>query len=91
MTDAGIDQLDQQAQPRALTDLEAGVWAAIAQRTDQRRASRAVMAWQSAVLVVALVSSIGLGARAATGLPAGELGVFSLHGSLTPAARLGGH
>jgi len=91
MTDTGIDQLNAQAQSRALTDLEAGVWAGIAQRINQRRASRAVMAWQSAVLVVALVSSIGLGARAATGLPAGELGVFSLHGSLTPAARLGGH
>lgn len=91
MIENGLNHLDRQAQSRPLADLEAGVWAGIAVRRNQRQASRTVVAWQSAVLAVALMSSIGLGARAATNIPVSGLGVFSPHGSLSPAERLGGH
>ena len=86
MLDDGFKRLDQLAQSRSLEGLEASVWAGIESRT-----STAVAAWQSAVLAVALVRSIGMGAHTATQLPDGTLGVFSPHGSLSPATLLGGH
>lgn len=91
MLDDGFKHLDQLAQSRSLDGLEASVWAGIDLRAQQFRISRIVVAWQSAVLAIALVSSIGLGAHAATKLPDGALGVFSPQGSLSPATLLGGH
>jgi hypothetical protein len=91
MLDDGFKRLDQLAQSRSLEGLEASVWAGIEASALQSRTSKAVAAWQSAVLAVALVSSIGMGAHTATQLPNGTLGVFSPHGSLSPATLLGGH
>jgi hypothetical protein len=91
MLDDGFKRLDQLAQSRSLEGLEASVWAGIEASALQSRTSKAVAAWQSAVLAVALVSSIGMGAHTATQLPDGTLGVFSPHGSLSPATLLGGH
>ena len=91
MLDDEIKHLDQQAQSRSLDGLEAGVWAGVDALTAQYRTSKMVTAWQSGVLALALVSSIGVGAHAAAQLPDGTLGVFSPHGSLSPATLLGGH
>ncbi len=91
MLDDGFKRLDELAQSRSLEGLEASVWAGIEASALQSRISKAVAAWQSAVLAVALVSSIGMGAHTATQLPDGTLGVFSPHGSLSPATLLGGH
>ena len=91
MLDDGFKRLDQLAQSRSLEGLEASVWAGIEASALQSRTSKAVAAWQSAVLAVALVSSIGMGAHTATQLPDSTLGVFSPHGSLSPATLLGGH
>lgn len=91
MLDDGIKRLDQQAQLRSLDNLEAGVWAGIHAQALQTQTSKMVAAWQSAVLALALVSSVGLGASMATKLPESTLGVFSPHGSLSPATLLGGH
>ena len=91
MLDDGFKRLDELAQSRSLEGLEASVWAGIEASALQSRISKAVAAWQSAVLAVALVSSIGMVAHTATQLPDGTLGVFSPHGSLSPATLLGGH
>ena len=91
MLDDGIKRLDQQAQSRSLDGLEADVWAGVDALAVQSRTSKMVTAWQSGVLALALVSSIGVGAHAAATLPDGTLGVFSPHGSLSPATLLGGH
>ena len=91
MLDDGFKRLDELAQSRSLEGLEASVWAGIEASALQSRISKAVAAWQSAVLAVALVSSIGMGAHTATQLPDGTLVVFSPHGSLSPATLLGGH
>ncbi len=91
MLDSDINRLDNFPEPHALDGLEAGVWAEIETRLREGRVSRIVMIWQTAVLALALASSIAVGARAATALPIASLGVFSLHASLAPAALLGGH
>ena len=91
MLDDGLKQLDLLTQSRPLDGLEAGVWAGIEARAHQYRISKTMAAWQSAVLALALVSSIGVGAHAATQLPDETLGVFSPRGSLSPATLLGGH
>lgn len=91
MLDDEIKRLDRQAQSRSLDSLEAGVWAGIEALSAQSRTSKMVTAWQSGVLALALVSSIGMGANAAANLTDGTLGVFSPHGSLSPATLLGGH
>jgi len=91
MLDDGIKRLDQLAQSRSLDGLEALVWAGIEASALQSRTSKAVAAGQSAVLALALFSSIGMGAHAVTHLPDSTLGVFSPHGSLSPATLLGGH
>jgi len=89
MLDNGFKRLDQLAQSHSLDGLEASVWAGIEASALQARTTKAVAAWQSAVLAVALVSSIGVGAYAATQIPDCTLGVFSPHGSLSPGTRLG--
>lgn len=91
MIEDRLKALDYLAQSRSLDQLEAAVWSRIAVQATQVRASKVVVAWQSAVLALALVSSIGIGAHAATTLPTESLDVFSPHGSLTPSSRLGGH
>ena len=91
MFDDGINRLDNRAKSRPLDGLEAGVWAGIETQLRESRASRIVTAWQTAVLALALASSIAVGARAATELPPASLGVFSPHASLTPSTRLGLH
>lgn len=91
MLDDGFRRLDQLAQSRSLEGLEASVWAGIEASEQHSRSSKTVAAWQSAVLALALFSSIGMGAHAATQLPDSTLGIFSPHGSLSPATLLGGH
>ena len=91
MLDEGFKQLDRQAESRSLEGLEASVWAGIEAKASQSRTSKTIAAWQSGVLALALASSIAMGAHAATNLPDGTLGVFSPHGSLSPATLLGGH
>lgn len=91
MLDHDINRLDKIARSHPLEGLEAGVWATIESRSRENRLSKVLVAWQSAVLAVALLTSIGMGARAATGLPTTTLGVFSPHASLAPSALLGGH
>ena len=91
MIDNELNLLNQRANAKSLEALEADVWAGVEARATQVRALRKVAAWQSMVLALAVVSSLGVGAHAATSLPAGTLGVFSPHGSLSPATLLGGH
>ena len=91
MLDNGINRLDKIAQSQPLEGLEAVVWAAIESQSRENRLSRVMVAWQSAVLAIALLSSIGMGARAATSLPTAALGVFSPHASLAPSALFGRH
>lgn len=91
MFDDGIKRLDHLAQSRPLDSVEAAVWVGIEARSRENRVSKIVAACQTAVLALALASSIGAGARAATELPNASLGVFSPHGSLAPSVLLGGH
>jgi hypothetical protein len=91
MFDNGINRLDQHAQSRPLQGLEAAVWAELDRRAAQSRAVRTVATWQAAVMVLALVTSAGVGALAATQSPPPSLGVFSPRGALAPSTLLGGH
>lgn len=91
MFDSDINRLDQQAQSRSLEGLESAVWAKLEAQVSQTRAARTAAGWQAAILAVALISSVGAGARAATQLPVSGLGVFSPHAPLSPATLLGRH
>jgi hypothetical protein len=91
MLNDALKRLDNITQSHLLDGMEVGVWAGIETQSREKRLSRVVMGWQTAVLALALVSSIGVGARAATSLPTASLGIFSPHASLAPSALLGGH
>lgn len=90
MLDSVLKRLDTLTQSQPLDGLEAGVWAGIETQLHERRLSRVIMGWQTAVLALALISSVGMGAGAATSRPTASLGVFSPHASLAPSGLLGG-
>lgn len=91
MFDSDIDRLDQKARSHPLEGLEDAVWAKLEAQVSQTQVARMAAGWQAAILAVALISSIGAGARAATQLPVSGLGVFSPHAPLSPATLLGRH
>jgi hypothetical protein len=75
----------------SLDGIEAAIWEREAQRTSSRAATRKLVSWQAAIMLIAIFSSASLGVSVAAQSPPQSSGVLSLHSGSTPSARLYGH
>lgn len=91
MIEDDIQRLNDREPGPSLHRLEADIWSGVAARVEVKRASRAVLSCQAAVLAIALVGGIVITDRTAGADRTAGLDVFSIRSDLTPSTRLLGH